>query len=101
MRLFRATKLVRRFGIRAFSTGNGKDPNWSPVANDQSEAATIDSAKQTIAQAKSESHVYELEDVSKFQSEVMTSSVPIILDCYAKWCEPCKKLTPVLEDMVN
>ena len=26
---------------------------------------------------------------------------PIILDLYADWCEPCKKLTPRLEKKVN
>ena len=23
--------------------------------------------------------------------------MPIILDCYADWCQPCRKLTPILE----
>ena len=27
--------------------------------------------------------------------------VPIILDCYADWCQPCRKLTPVLEKVTN
>lgn len=28
----------------------------------------------------------------------MTSHVPIVLDCYADWCKPCKTLTPILEE---
>jgi thioredoxin len=31
----------------------------------------------------------------------MEGKVPIILDCYADWCGPCKKLTPVLEKVTN
>ena len=31
------------------------------------------------------------------QQMVMESPVPVILDCYADWCEPCKKLTPKLQ----
>mmetsp|Transcript_28431 Transcript_28431/g.63475 ORF Transcript_28431/g.63475 Transcript_28431/m.63475 type:complete len:417 (-) Transcript_28431:377-1627(-) len=31
------------------------------------------------------------------QEVVFASPVPVILDCYADWCEPCKKLTPLLE----
>ena len=26
---------------------------------------------------------------------------PVILDCYADWCQPCKKLTPVLEQVTQ
>ena len=26
---------------------------------------------------------------------------PIILDCYADWCQPCKKLMPVLEELAQ
>ena len=32
--------------------------------------------------------------------EVMNSEVPVILDCYADWCGPCRRLTPMLEEAV-
>ena len=28
----------------------------------------------------------------------MEQNVPVILDCYADWCQPCRKLTPYLEN---
>lgn len=28
----------------------------------------------------------------------MHSPVPVVLDCYAEWCAPCKKLDPLLKD---
>ena len=31
----------------------------------------------------------------------MEQTVPIILDCYAEWCNPCKKLTPQLEQLAQ
>jgi thioredoxin-like negative regulator of GroEL len=27
--------------------------------------------------------------------------MPILLDCYADWCAPCKKLEPLLKDIVQ
>ncbi len=36
-----------------------------------------------------------------FQSEVIDRSltVPVVLDLWAQWCEPCKQLSPVLEKL--
>lgn len=31
----------------------------------------------------------------------MNQKLPLILDCYADWCGPCKKLTPVLEQLTR
>ncbi len=37
-----------------------------------------------------------------FQAEVIDRSfqIPVVIDLWATWCEPCKQLTPVLEKLV-
>ena len=34
-------------------------------------------------------------------SAVLQAPMPVILDAYADWCEPCKQLTPLLEKLVK
>jgi thioredoxin 1 len=34
-----------------------------------------------------------------FQSEVINSSVPVLVDFWAEWCGPCKMLGPVLDQV--
>lgn len=48
----------------------------------------------------SNEHVLELTD-GNFQTEVLDSGQPILVDFWAPWCMPCRQISPMIDELAS
>jgi thioredoxin 1 len=38
---------------------------------------------------------------ASFDSDVLNADTPVLVDCWAEWCGPCKMIAPILDDVAK
>lgn len=95
----------KEFEIPLFGLKMGVEPQLYPYRNPPTRIRIQKGAAKAVAvegdvDPMANSNVLEFTD-GNFQSEVLGSNIPVVVDFWAEWCMPCRMLAPTIDDIAS
>lgn len=84
----------RANGLIAQKKSKGKTPPPAAIEIAQNKEVSKPSIASPLG-------VIEINSKEQFETELNNASTPVLVDFYAKWCGPCKQVTPLFERTAN